>query len=143
MPKIDMKINSKMKSLQQKVDRQKNLALQDYARGELQDIQRRIVTAKTDPYGHRWAPWAFSTMRARMRDGTFGRGLLYKTGQLLRSITATIKGGEVTVSSSVPYAQYLQEGRANMRPRVIFDLGSKLSFNRLTKSLKKFMGNLK
>ena len=135
-------VQAKMAALQAKVNRQKNLALQDYARAELQDIERRITVAKTDPQARRWAPWAWSTRRAREREGTAGRGLLYKTGALLRSFRATIRNGAVSIASSLNYATFLQRGRANMRPRVIVDLGSKLSRNRLLKALSNRMKDL-
>lgn len=135
-------VQAKMAALQSKVNRAKNLALQDYARGELQDIERRITVAKTDPSARAWAPWAWSTRRQRTREGTAGRGLLYKTGALLRSFRATIKDGAVSIASALNYANFLQRGRANMRPRVIVDLGSKLSRNRLLKSLSKHMKGL-
>lgn len=141
--KSSFKFNVAMRGLERQVDQAKKRALVEYGRAELVDIQRRIVTAKTDPYAQRWAPWSFATMRARMRDGTFGRGLLHKTGRLLRSFMANIRGDELEISSSAPYAQYLQEGRQNMRPRVIVDLASKLSFNRFAKILKKNLGRIK
>lgn len=143
MPRdMSAQVKTQMAALQSKVNRAKNLALQDYARGELQDIERRIIVAKTDPQARRWAPWAWSTRQQRQRDGTAARGLLYKTGALLRSFKATIRDGAVVISSNLNYAVFLQRGRANMRPRVIVDLGSKLSSNRLIKALSRRMRNL-
>lgn len=138
-----MNFDARMKGLEAQVKKAKQQALIEYAQGEVRDVQRRIVTGKTDPYGTRWAPWSFSTMRSRMRDGTIGGGLLYKTGQLLRSFVAHIRGDEVSIESNVPYAAYLEQGRANMPPRKIVDLGSKLSFNRLAKILQKHLGQIK
>lgn len=143
MAKQAMKFEARMKSLEDQVKKAKNQILVDYARGELRDINRRITVAKTDPYGRRWAPWSFNTMRQRIREGTAGRGLLFKTGQLLRSFVANIRGDEVTISSNLDYAAYLEEGRNNMRPRKIVDLASRLSFNRLTKIMQKYLGQIK
>lgn len=128
-------VNTKMNALKANVARQKQLAMIEFAQGELQDVQRRIMTAKTDPYARRWAPWSFATRQQRNREGTAGRGLLWRTGALLRSFRAVIKGGAVSIVSDLPYAAYLQRGRANMRPRIIVDIGSKLSQNRLIKAL--------
>lgn len=109
----------------------------EFAQGELEDVQRRIMTAKTDPYARRWAPWSFATRQQRIRQRNANRGLLYRTGALLRSFRAVIRGATVSIVSNLPYARYLQDGRWNMRPRVIVDIGSKLSMNRLRKIIKR------
>lgn len=128
-------VSIQMDKLKKKVQEAQNRAIVEYGQSELQDIQRRITTAKTDPYARRWAPWSFATRQQRIRQGNVGRGLLYRTGALLRSFRASIRGGTLTISSDLPYSRFLQDGRPNMRPRVIVDLGSKLSQNRLRKIL--------
>lgn len=140
---IKIKFASRIASLQQQVKKAKQSALVEYGRGELQDVQRRIMVAKTDPYAKRWAPWSFATMRQRQRDGTATRGLLLRTGRLMRSFVVTIRGDSIKLSSGLDYAGYLQEGRNNMPARKIVDLSSKLSFNRMTKIFNKHLGQIK
>lgn len=140
---IKIKFASRIASLQEQVKKAKQRALVEYGRGELQDVQRRIMVAKTDPYAKRWAPWSFATMRQRQRDGTATRGLLLRTGRLMRSFVVTIRGDSIKLSSGLDYAGYLQEGRSNMPARKIVDLSSKLSFNRMTKIFNKHLGQIK
>lgn len=83
----------------------------------------RIVAVKEDPQGNPWAPWAPSTARARERAGTASRGLLYNTGALASSIYFTINDKSVSVSSSAPYAEYLQNGTPKMPARPFLGIG--------------------
>ncbi len=136
-------VKASIESFKRDIRQAKAKAMVEYASGELTDVQQRIANRKTDPYARPWAPWSFATRQQRIRMGNAMRGLLYRTGALLRSFRATIRGDRVTISSNLPYAEYLQNGRANMRRRVIVDLGSKLSMNRLTKALKRNLGKIK
>jgi phage gpG-like protein len=84
----------------------------------LESTRERILTTKTDPMGRAWKPWARSTALARARDGSSARGLLYKSGNLVDSLQVRIDGGmKVSVSTNVPYAQFLQNGTNRMPPR--------------------------
>lgn len=130
-------ITANMNKMKKNITQAKNRSAVEFAQGELEDVQRRIMTAKTDPYARRWAPWSFATRQQRIRQRNANRGLLYRTGALLRSFRAVIRGATVSIVSNLPYARYLQDGRWNMRPRVIVDLGSKLSMNRLRKIIKR------
>lgn len=86
-------------------------------RDEVQATRERIITSKTAPDGQRWRPWSQATLRARQADGTAGRGLLYRTGQLANSIQYRVSPKTVTVYSNLPYAQYLQQGTMRMPAR--------------------------
>ncbi len=130
-------ITANMNKMKKNITQAKNRSVVEFAQGELEDVQRRIMTAKTDPYARRWAPWSFATRQQRIRQHNANRGLLYRTGALLRSFRAVIRGATVSIVSNLPYARYLQDGRWNMRPRVIVDIGSKLSMNRLRKIIKR------
>lgn len=130
-------ITANMNKMKKNITQAKNRSVVEFAQGELEDVQRRIMTAKTDPYARRWAPWSFATRQQRIRQRNANRGLLYRTGALLRSFRAVIRGATVSIVSNLPYARYLQDGRWNMRPRVIVDIGSKLSMNRLRKIIKR------
>ena len=84
----------------------------------VEDIKERIIKTKTDPEGNKWAPWAPSTQEARVKDGTAALGLLYRNGELARSITATMKGSKAfEIGSNLEYAKYLQEGTTRMPAR--------------------------
>lgn len=135
-------VTVKIRMQQRDIANAKRKAIVQYAQGELEDVQRRIVSGKTDPQGRRWAPWAFATMRQRQRDGSVGRGLLYRTGRLLRSFRAVIIGDKVSIQSALRYATFIQRGTRTMPARRIVDLGSKLSFNRLRKALRQQLGKI-
>lgn len=128
-------IKIKMDRLKKNIKAAAHQTLLEYGQGELQDVQMRIASRKTDPYARRWAPWSFATRQQRTREGTAGRGLLFRTGALHRSFRMRVNGSQVTVYSTSIIARYLAQGRPNMRPRVLVDLGSKLSQNRFRKIL--------
>ena len=84
----------------------------------VEDIKNNIVRRKTAPDGTPWAPWMPSTAKARARKGNAALGLLYDTGNLLRSITSSVSGhNSLTVGTNVPYATYLQNGTPKMVKR--------------------------
>jgi phage gpG-like protein len=84
---------------------------------------KRIQTTKRDANGRAWAPWATSTARARRKSGSAGRGLLYNTGALDRSLTYTVQGPKVSVQTASPYARYLQNGTNRMPARPFLGFG--------------------
>lgn len=79
--------------------------------------QARIKTLKKGPDGAPWHPWAPRTYMARAKAGTLAGGLLYNTGGLFNSVSHHVAGDTVEVSSSAPYARYLQLGTKNMPAR--------------------------
>jgi len=91
----------------------------------LQEAQLRITGKKTDPMGTKWAPWARSTALARAKDGSAARGLLYKSGDLLNTLSYRVQGDKVSVSSDSPYARYLQNGTSRMPARPFLGMGEK------------------
>lgn len=108
-----LKLNKLIKELKRPRD-----MMQEVSDVIVEDIKNRIIKTKTDPDGNKWAPWAPSTREARVKDGTAALGLLYRNGDLARSITATMKGSKsFEISSDLEYAQYLQEGTAKMPAR--------------------------
>ncbi len=95
----------------------KKEVLQQVADEEIKLVRNRLANTKTTPDGARWAPWSLATLRQRTRDGTAGRGLLYKTGTLFNSITYKITQATLTIISTAPYAKYLQLGTTRMPAR--------------------------
>lgn len=89
----------------------------------VEDIRHRIAVTKTDPNDKPWAPWAPSTAKARERKGNAALGLLFDSGNLLRSITAEVKnhgskgGVSVYIGSNVKYAGWLNDGTEKMPAR--------------------------
>lgn len=92
------------------------------------DIEDRITSTKVDPEGKPWAAWAPSTAKARMKDGTFGLGLLNHGGGLLGSLVPAVlqnrsadgrysSGFSAVVTATAPYAGFLQNGTRNMPAR--------------------------
>lgn len=100
--------------------------------GMVQEVHKRIADSKQSPDGTPWRPWATSTAKARRRAGA-SSSLLYNSGDLYRSINYNVTGDKLTISSSVPYAKYLQHGTRNMPARPF--LGSGPSEERLTQTL--------
>lgn len=81
------------------------------------DSQNRVRSTKTAPTGARWAPWSYHTMEQRRKQGNAARGLLYSSGRLLGSIYSRMKGRNVILGASAPYAGYLQFGTRKMPAR--------------------------
>lgn len=91
--------------------------------GLVDEVHKRINDTKTAPDGTRWKPWASSTAKARRRAGTASSGLLFNSGELTRSIGYTITGNKVAVNTTLPYAQFLQNGTKNMPARPFLGMG--------------------
>ena len=89
----------------------------------VEDIRHSITTTKKSPDEKPWAPWAPSTAKARERKGNAALGLLFDTGNLLRSITAEVKnhgskgGVQVYIGTNVKYAEWLNNGTEKMPAR--------------------------
>lgn len=128
-------IEERMREKKRQLARAKTNALRDHGQAELTDIRQRIQTRKTDPYRTRWAPWSFATRQQRIREGTATRGILFRTGALLRSFYIKINNNKLMILSNSRYARFLNDGSRRMRPRVLIDLASKLSRNRFNKIL--------
>lgn len=110
-------VNKKLAILIRKLKNPKEM-MQEVSDIIVEDIKNRIIKTKTDPDGNKWEPWANSTKESRIKDGTAALGLLYKSGDLARSITATMKGNKAfEVGSNLEYAKYLQEGTSKMPSR--------------------------
>lgn len=80
-------------------------------------IKRRIQSDKTTPDGEAWAPWSLGTSKARERRGTSGNGLLYDSGKLLNSISASLAPGALSIAPTVDYAGFLDGGTSRMPAR--------------------------
>jgi phage virion morphogenesis protein len=122
-----MRIDSNLKDFNKQVDKLRNPAVYLSRIGEalLQATHERIQKTKVSPDGTPWAPWASSTARARRKAGTAGTGLLFNTGALDKSLTYSVQGPKVSVHSSSPYAQYLQNGTSRMPARPFLGIGKK------------------
>lgn len=83
----------------------------------------RIVAVKQDPQGNSWPAWATSTLIARQKAGTEGLGLLYNRGELAKSLYYKISGNQVSVDSTAPYAEFLQNGTPKMPARPFMGIG--------------------
>lgn len=96
-------------------------------------------------FGHPWAPLAESTIRAKMRKGTLGLGILHNTNNLFRTIFAArasdsrlrvIGGGlRFQANISVPYAIYHQVGTSRMPERQVIPDPLPDSFKRQCRAL--------
>lgn len=106
---------------------------------EIRNAQQRIVSTKRTPDEQRWAPWAPSTRRQRVRERTAHRGLLYRTGRLLRSFKKVIGLRAAVIKSNALYAGYLQLGTRRMpaRPFLGFNERSKEFARETAKRLSK------
>lgn len=77
----------------------------------------RIAKSKENARGVAWKPWKETTALHRLQKGSAALGLLYDSGNLLRSINAKQGPNTVEIGSSADYAEFLQEGTKNMAAR--------------------------
>lgn len=132
------------------------LALPNRLRGLRPLMQQAIAPAATRmlerhwdskgaAFGHRWAPWALSTLIARLRKGNAGKGLMDDTGHLrevllrpratdnrLRAIAGGIR---LALNVGVPYAKFHQFGTKHMPVRQVIPDPLPRSFQTEVKSL--------
>lgn len=120
------KLDKKIKSIGPITQR----SLEQIGKTEVASAQNRISLWKASPDGQEWAPWSIATMRSRRREGTAHLGLLYRTGELFRSIYYKVTNLRLEVGSKAPYAKYLQNGTPNMPARPFLSW-SKQTINRL------------
>lgn len=111
--------------------------LDEIGREEVRATKQRIQMWKADPNGRAWRPWSMATMKQRRREGTAGRGLLYRTGQLLNSIQYRVRNGVLTVFTNDYKASFLQNGTPKMPAREFIGFGSRLNsiINKIRKAL--------
>ena len=118
---IKVKVQGESKKLSALLAKLKDTgpALQEIGQKAVESTQRRIRDTKISPDGSQFAPWSYATALARQKDGTSNRGILFKTGNLLNSITFQVTGNQVTIGAdqSAPYARFLQEGTMKMPAR--------------------------
>lgn len=119
----DKKVRRAMRQVQRQV-RNTGPVLRGIAEDEIDKAKMRIRTSKTDPDNRRWQAWSYDTLVQRQREGNVGRGLLYKSGFLLKSFFYKIKGKQLTVSNKAPAAEYLQNGTNNMPARAFLGWSS-------------------
>jgi len=107
------KLEQKIKSIGPLTKR----SLEQVGRLEVHSAQNRIAISKTSPDGEAWEPWSIATMRSRMQQGNQHLGLLYRTGELFRSIYYKVTNTTLEVGSRARHAQFLQQGTSKMPAR--------------------------
>lgn len=112
--------------------------LRTVGKRELEKAEDRIRKTKLNPDNRGWAPWAYSTILQRTREGNATRGILYRTGDLLRGFYGVLKSKSVEIRNRIPYAEYLQFGTSNMPRREFMGFGRD-SIESLPKEFKKFI----
>lgn len=136
----DRKVQRAMKKMQKQINNPKQL-LRMVGEKEQEKAEERILRSKISPDNRAWTPWAYSTAITRQREGTASRGLLYRTGNLLRSFYYKLSRKSVEIRNSALYARYLQIGTGEM-PRREFMGWGKDSMRTLPKEAKKFFGKV-
>lgn len=91
---------------------------------EVNDTKNRILSLKVDPDGQSWAPWSMATLRKRGNEGTASLGLLFRNGELYKSIQMRISAKTLTIFSNVGYAKFLQQGTIHMPARRFLGWGN-------------------
>lgn len=102
----------------------------------VKETKERIQSTKEDPQGNPWRPWSLATIKQRQREGNIARGLLYRTGNLFRSITYTITGKTTNLISLADYARFLQKGTPKMPARKFLGWSTK-AINKIKQRLLK------
>lgn len=139
---INVRIESDTTDLETLLSKLKNPrpALVEIGRMLVKSTQERIQKTKQDPTGKPWAPWSMGTLLGRTRKGTAARGILYDSGNLLRSIEAQVQSNSVIVGTKVNYASFLQDGTKNMPARPFVGI-SKQDEGRINDILRKHLKN--
>ena len=101
-------------------------------------VEKRIQQSKISPDNKFWQPWSYSTLQQRMREGNVMNGLLYRTGNLLRSFFYKVRNQSVEIPTDIKYAEYLQFGTSKMPAREFLGFG-KDSIETLPLLLKKMI----
>jgi hypothetical protein len=103
--------------------------MQEAIAPEVNAMLKRHWDSKGAAFGHRWAPWAASTKRARIRKGNADKGLLRDTDHLFQAVFRArstddrlriINGGlRLQLNTGVPYAIFHQVGTQFMPERQV------------------------
>lgn len=125
---VDSSVRRTMKRLGAKTKNPRPF-LEDIARHEIYAAQKRIRQRKVAPDGQAWKPWAPSTRRQRLREGTAARGILYRTGLLARSFKSRVNKTQLAVWNKAKYAPYLQYGTPKMPARPFLGWGRRARNN--------------
>lgn len=80
-------------------------------------VKKRLMLTKSEPNGTPWSPWKPMTAAYRMKKGNAGLGLLFDSGNMMRSISSKRSLMGFETSPSVSYAEALQNGRKGMKKR--------------------------
>ena len=64
------------------------------------DVVKRHWESKGAAFGHPWAPWAASTLAARLRKGNAQLGILRDTGHLFAAVLRAAESPTVTPTTS-------------------------------------------
>lgn len=134
----DRKVRRALKQMKRNINNPKPL-LRMVGEKEQAKAEKRILTSKISPDNRAWTPWAYTTAITRQREGTAARGLLYQTGDLLRSFYYKLSRTSVEIRNSAFYARYLQFGTSNMPQREFMGWGRD-SMKSLPKVAKQYFG---
>jgi hypothetical protein len=106
---------------------------------------RRHWDSKGSAFGHKWAAWALSTYKRRLRRGNIDKGLLRDTDNLSKAlfrerandqrVTVLSDGVEITFNTRVPYAVFHQVGTQFMPERQIFPDPAPETFKREVRAI--------
>lgn len=118
----DKKLQQSFKRIERQLKNPKKL-LRRIGNNEMDTLNQRIVQRKLSPDNQIWAPWSYATLRQRQKEGNVGLGLLYRTGNLLKSFFLVIKKQSIAIQNTALYAKYLQFGTHKMPARPFMGWG--------------------
>jgi len=89
-------------------------------------VANNIALGKRDVFtGSLWAPWSTLRAKERTKKGNAGKGLLFDTGNLIKSITTSVTIGNkvstIEIDNTARYAPFLEFGNANHK---VYNRGS-------------------
>lgn len=151
MIRIEVNYNPRLTRGEQQLlelpNRLRNLrrVMTDVVAPEANRMLKKHWDTKGAAFGHRWAPWAPSTLAARIRKGNASMGILRDTDHLFRTLfrarstddrLKVVRGGlRLQLNIGVPYGIFHQVGTSNMPERQVIPDPLPRSFVRTVRAL--------
>ena len=102
----------------------------DYKKNFTTVLKNKVLTNfdnEEDVNGKPFHPLTGTTKKLRREKGTWPGKILNETGKLRKSLKIKTKNEIISIASNVSYAQELNDGREDMKPRKFLEIPDSLS----------------